>query len=59
MDERLPFTCPICGRKTNHPANELFEGAILICPHCGLRLTLHGCMWEDVKKQIRKSEKTE
>lgn len=49
-----PFPCPVCGRKKEYPLPELFEGAILICPYCKLTLTLHGHMWEDVRKEIQK-----
>jgi transcription elongation factor Elf1 len=52
--EKIPFTCPVCGRKTEHALTELFEGAVLTCPFCKLTLTLHGHMWEDVQKDIQK-----
>lgn len=54
--ERFPFTCPICGKKTDYPVTELVEGANLTCPFCKLRLTLNGHMLEDVKKEIEKLE---
>ncbi|MFB3886711.1 MAG: hypothetical protein ACE144_15900 [Thermodesulfobacteriota bacterium] len=53
MKEKLPFTCPVCGRKTEYPLTELIEGTILTCPFCKLTLTLHGHMWEDVKREIQ------
>jgi hypothetical protein len=52
--EKLPFTCPICGRKTDYPLAELFQGAKLTCPFCKLTLNLHGHMWEDVQREIQK-----
>lgn len=52
--DQLPFTCPICGRKTDYPTESLVEGATLTCPFCKLTLTLHGHMWEDVQKEIAK-----
>jgi hypothetical protein len=54
MEKTLPFACPICGRKNDHPVTELFEGAILNCPFCKLTLTLHGHMWKDVLREIQK-----
>jgi transcription elongation factor Elf1 len=54
MESRLPFTCPICGRKKDYAVTELVEGAILTCPFCRLTLTLHGHMWEDIQREIRK-----
>jgi len=52
MNETLPFSCPVCGRKTEHSLAELFEGAMLTCPFCGLTLKLHGHMWRDVQKEM-------
>ncbi len=52
--KELPFACPICGRKTHYDVAELFEGAVLTCPFCKLRLNLHGCMWDDVREQIQR-----
>ena len=51
---KFPFSCPICGRKTDYPVMELVEGAVLTCSFCKLRLTLHGHMLEDVEKEIKK-----
>jgi hypothetical protein len=56
MEKKLPFVCPVCGRKTDYPITEMKEGATLTCPFCKLILTLHGHMWEDVKREIRKLE---
>ena len=53
-NEEFPFSCPICGRKTDYPLTELVEGAVLTCSFCKLRLTLHGHMLEDVQKEIKK-----
>ena len=53
----LPFTCPICGRITDYRVTALTEGAVLTCPFCKLTLKLHGHMWEDVQKEIKKLTK--
>lgn len=53
-DATFPFSCPICGRKTDYRLAELVEGAVLTCSFCKLRLTLHGHMLEDVQKEIKK-----
>ena len=55
-EKKLPFTCPICGRSTEHPMEEMVEGAVLTCPFCKLTLTLHGHMLEDVRREIKKLE---
>ena len=54
MEQKIPFSCPVCGRKTEYPVLELCEGAILTCPFCKLTLTLHGHMWQDVQKEFKK-----
>jgi len=54
---KLPFTCPVCARKTEHPFEALVEGASLTCPFCRLTLTLHGHMLEDVQREIEKLKK--
>ncbi len=54
MKDKLPFTCPVCGRKTEYPIGDLFEGAVLNCLFCKLTLTLHGHMWKDVQKEIER-----
>ena len=48
----LPVTCPLCGRKNNFRVEELTEGAIIVCSFCSVELTLHGHMWEDIKKEL-------
>ncbi len=53
----IPFTCPVCGRKTDYPSEELTEGAVLICPFCKLTLKLHGHMWQEVQREIEKLTK--
>ena len=53
MKNKLSFTCPVCGRKTDYLLTELKEGAVLTCSFCKLTLTLHGHMWEDVQKEIQ------
>jgi hypothetical protein len=50
----LAFTCPICGRKAEHPLDALKEGAELICPFCKLKLILHGHMWQEVQQELAK-----
>jgi transcription elongation factor Elf1 len=56
-EKTLPFTCPICGRKTAYPVRTLVEGALLTCPFCQLTLTLRGHMWEDVLREIKRLAK--
>lgn len=50
--KKLAFTCPVCGRITDRPLDELKEGALIVCPFCQLKLTLHGHMLQEVKKRI-------
>ena len=38
----------------DYPVDELVEGALLECPFCGLKLTLHGHMLQEVQEQIGK-----
>lgn len=53
MKERyLPITCPLCGRSSDHLVKDLKEGADMICPVCGVKLNLHGHMWEDIQNAI-------
>lgn len=52
--KKLAFTCPVCGKTTDRPVDELQEGALLICPFCDLRLVLHGHMWEEVREEIER-----
>ena len=52
----LPVTCPLCGRKNEFPLSVLAEGYVLICPHCNVKLTLHGHMWEEIQADIKKLE---
>ena len=54
MENKLPFSCPVCGRKTEYLVTELIEGAVLTCPFCKLTLTLHGHMWQEGQKEIKK-----
>jgi hypothetical protein len=30
------------------------EGSIFTCPICGVKLTLHGHMWEEVRADLEK-----
>jgi len=53
-EKTLPFTCPICGRKTDHPLDGFTEGAEIVCPFCKLKLTLHGHMWQEVQQELAK-----
>ena len=48
----LSITCPLCGRKYAKPVKELFEGADMVCPLCGVKLNLHGHMWRDIQNEI-------
>lgn len=57
MTAKLSFTCPVCGRKKEYPIKELVEGALLECPNCKVKLTLHGHMWQEVQEEIRKLRK--
>ncbi len=52
--KQLPITCPLCGCKSEYPLENLFEGSMLICQFCKLKLTLHGHMWEDIQTEIAK-----
>jgi transcription elongation factor Elf1 len=54
MENKLPFSCPVCGQKKEYLLAELVEGAVLTCPFCKLTITLHGHMWQDVQKEIKK-----
>ena len=49
----LDFTCPVCGKITDRPIDELKEQAIIVCPFCELKLTLHGHMWQDIQARIK------
>ena len=50
--KKLAFTCPVCGKTTDRPLDELKEGALIVCPFCQLKLTLHGHMWQEIKERI-------
>ncbi len=52
--DRLPVTCPICGRKNEFPVESLFEGSTIVCPLCNLKLRLHGHMWQEIQKDLAK-----
>jgi DNA-directed RNA polymerase subunit RPC12/RpoP len=55
MEEmRIPVTCPICGRKAEFPLSDLKEGSIYQCPHCSLKLTLHGHMLAEIQESIER-----
>ncbi len=56
MENKLPFSCPVCGRKKDYLITEMVEGAVLTCPFCKLSITLHGHMWQDVQREIKKLE---
>jgi transcription elongation factor Elf1 len=53
-EKKLPFTCPVCGRKTDHALDNLTEGAILVCPICHTKITLHGHMWKEIQDELAK-----
>ena len=53
-ERKIPFSCPVCGRKTERETEGLKEGAVLTCPFCKLSLRLHGHMLEEVEKEILK-----
>jgi hypothetical protein len=57
--EHLPITCPLCGRKNEFPLEVLLEGSTILCPHCKLKLTLHGHMWEDIQGEIAKLKRSD
>jgi hypothetical protein len=48
-EKRLPFTCPLCGRRTEYPVAIMVEGAVITCPFCKVKLNLHGHMWEEIQ----------
>jgi hypothetical protein len=53
MDSKqLTITCPLCGRRYERLVEELVEGMDLICPHCNVKLNLHGHMWADIQNEI-------
>jgi len=52
---KLPFTCPVCGRKTEYPSGMLVERCSLTCPFCRLTLTLQGHMLEECQREIQKT----
>jgi DNA-directed RNA polymerase subunit RPC12/RpoP len=54
---QLPITCPVCGRKNEFPVEILFEGSTIVCPLCGLKLVLHGHMWEEIQADLEKLKK--
>jgi hypothetical protein len=56
-DRLIPFSCPVCGRKTDYPPEELREGSVLVCSFCKLTLRLHGHMWQEVQREIEKLAK--
>jgi hypothetical protein len=54
VGEKLPITCPLCGRKGEYPLEILAEGSTIICPFCKIKLTLHGHMWKDIQAEMAK-----
>ena len=56
-NEKVPFSCPICGRKTDYAVEVLVEGSVLVCSFCKLSLKLHGHMLEEVQREIQKLKK--
>ena len=55
--KQLPVTCPLCGRKNEFPLETLVEGAIIICPVCKVKLSLHGHMLKEIQADIEKLKK--
>ncbi len=53
----LAVTCPLCGRRSEHPLENLKEGADMVCSFCGVKLNLHGHMWEEIRKDIEALKK--
>jgi C4-type Zn-finger protein len=53
-DNKIAFSCPVCGRTTDYPVEKMLEGTMLRCPFCKLNLRLHGHMWQDVQREIEK-----
>jgi transcription elongation factor Elf1 len=51
-EKKIAFTCPVCGKTTDRPLDELKEGALITCPFCQLKLTLHGHMLQEIKERI-------
>jgi transcription elongation factor Elf1 len=59
MEERtLPVTCPLCGRSSDHLLENLKEGENMVCSFCGVKLNLHGHMWEEIRNEIEKLKST-
>ena len=54
VDDKIAFSCPVCGRKTDYDVEKIVEGTILICPFCKLSLRIHGHMWQDIQREIEK-----
>jgi hypothetical protein len=52
--KQVPIACPLCGRKSEYALDSLIEGSTLLCRFCKLKLTLHGHMWEDIRREIAK-----
>jgi hypothetical protein len=55
-DKQLPITCPLCGKKNEFPVDVLKEEYVLQCPHCKVKLTLHGHMLEEIRNDIARLE---
>ncbi|NLT67052.1 MAG: hypothetical protein GXX84_10660 [Acidobacteria bacterium] len=55
--ETHPVTCPLCGRRNEPPLESLKEGGTFVCSFCGLKLTLHGHMWEEIRNEITGMQK--
>jgi hypothetical protein len=52
QDTQLPITCPLCGEKHEFPLENLKEGAMLQCPRCQVKLSLHGHMWQEIQSAV-------
>jgi len=54
QEKQVPITCPICGKKNTFPLEIMNEGSTFQCPHCQVKLTIHGHMWQEIQNEIAK-----
>ncbi|MEJ2111828.1 MAG: YnfU family zinc-binding protein [Acidobacteriota bacterium] len=57
--DQLSITCPLCGRRAEHPVENLREGEDMVCPHCSVKLNLHGHMWQEIAGQLEELQKSD
>lgn len=55
--EKLPITCPLCGRKNEFAVDRLKEGEKITCSLCHVTLTLHGHMLQEIQEEIARSKR--